>query len=63
MPKYKLQKLKLQKIRNDDIQQAFGRKLDKVVQRRLQWFGHVERTTFERIPHNALHASRAFFNM
>jgi len=28
--------------------------LDKVVQRRLRWVGHVERMTTDRIPHNAL---------
>jgi len=29
--------------------------LDKVVQRRLRWFGHEERRTVHRIPYNALH--------
>jgi len=31
--------------------------LDKFVQRRLRWFGHAERMTIGRIPHNALHAN------
>ena len=50
---------RLQKIRNDDIRQSLGIQttlLDKVVQRRLRWFGHVERMPADRIPHNALHA-------
>jgi hypothetical protein len=50
---------RLQRIRNDDIRQALGIQttlLDKVIQRRLRWFGHVERMPFDRIPHNALHA-------
>ena len=50
---------RLQKIRNDDIRQALGVEktlLDKVVQRRLRWFGHVERMAVDRIPHIALHA-------
>ena len=37
---------RLQKIRNDDIRQSLGIQttlLDKVVQRRLRWFGHVDR--------------------
>jgi len=50
---------RLQKIRNDDIRQALSVEptlLDKVVQRRLRWFGHVERMAVDRIPHIALHA-------
>ena len=50
---------RLQKIRNDDIRQALGSqttRLDKVVQQRLRWFGHVERMPVDRIPHNARHA-------
>ena len=50
---------RLQKIRNDDIREALGVEttlLDKVVQRRLRWFGHVERMAVDRIPHIALHA-------
>ena len=30
--------------------------LDRVIQRRLREFGHVERMAVDRIPHNALHA-------
>src|SRR5688572_8591 len=47
---------------NDDIRairQALGIKttlLDKVVQQRLRWFGHVGRMPVDRIPHSALHA-------
>ena len=50
---------RLQKVRNDGISQALGIQttlLDKVVQQRLRWFGHVERMPVDRIPHNALHA-------
>jgi len=50
---------RLHKIRIDDIRQALGSQttlLDKVVQRRLRRFGHVEIMTIDRIPHNALHA-------
>src|SRR6218665_1459035 len=50
---------RLHKIRNDDIRQALCSQttlLDKVVQRRLRWFGHVERMSIIRIPNNALHA-------
>ena len=44
---------RLQKIRNDDIRQPLGTQTtlsDKVVQRRLRQFGHVERMTIDRIP-------------
>src|SRR6218665_2896583 len=37
---------RLQKIRNIDTRQVLGSQttlLDKIVQRRLRWFGHVER--------------------
>ena len=50
---------RLQKIRNDDIRQALGIQttlLDKVVQQRLRWFGHVERMPVDLTPHNVLHA-------
>src|SRR6218665_2990132 len=50
---------RLHKIRNDDITQALDSQttlLDKVVQRRLLWFGHAERMSIHRIPHNAVHA-------
>ena len=49
---------RLQKIRNDDIRQALCNQttlLDKVVQRRLLWFGHLERMSIDRIPHIALY--------
>ena|SRR6218665_439085 len=39
---------RLHKLINDDIRQALGSQttlLDSVVQRRLRWFGHVERMT------------------
>src|SRR6218665_1863772 len=42
-----------------DIRQALGNQttlLDKVVQRRLRWFGHVERMSNDQVPHNSLHA-------
>ncbi len=49
---------KLYKIRDDDIMQALGIQttlLDKVVQQRLRWSGHVKEMTIERIPHSALY--------
>jgi len=49
---------RLPKIRNDDIRQAVCNQtalLDKFVQRRLRWFGHVEKMSIDRISHNALH--------
>ena len=50
---------RLYKIRNDDIRQSSGSQttlLDKVVQRRFWWFGHVKEMTIYWISHNALHA-------
>jgi len=44
----------LQKIGNDNIRQSLGIQttlLDKVVQRRLRWFGHGERMPVDLIPH------------
>ena len=42
--------------KNNVIRQALGSQTtlqDKVVQRRLGWFVHVERMTVDRIPHHA----------
>jgi len=50
-------RLGLHKIRNDDIRHALDSQttlLDKAVQRRLRWFGHMERMSSDRIPQNAL---------
>src|SRR6218665_3583019 len=54
---------RLQKIGNDDIRQALVSRttlLDKAVQLRLRWFGHVEKMTVDRIPHSALHVHAIF---
>ena len=47
---------RLHKIRNDDIRQALGSQTTLLVERRLRWFGYVEKMSIDWIPHNALHA-------
>jgi hypothetical protein len=50
---------RLQKIRNEEIRAILNVKttlIDNITERRLRWFGHVERMSSERLPHRALHS-------
>ena len=49
---------RLQKLRNGEIRQGFKQlswSMGEIAERRLQCFGHVERTTTDGIPQNARH--------
>jgi hypothetical protein len=50
---------RLHKIRNEEIRAFLNIKatlIDNITERRLRWFGHVERMSSERLPNRALHS-------
>ena len=49
---------RLQKVRNETIRNILEQEetiIDKIQERRLTWFGHVERTEDNRLTHKTLH--------
>jgi len=48
-------KSRMERVKNEDIKEIMGVKgkpdiIDKIEQKRLQWYGHVKRMPEERIP-------------